>query len=207
MVNSNNKRKRILLVEDHLDAWEMVAFALDEYTLLFAQGFNEGLRMAMRGYFDLYILDNHLPDGNGVELCRRIRAFDPNTPILFYSAGSSARDRHAAFSAGAQTCLAKPVGLDELARTVEQLTSVPPETVFDARQAEIAAILEEFAIRQTANAERVEKAKKKLLRAEEKALRLKAQIAFLAAGGARGDFAREWPSVLVEEVRNHRDGR
>jgi DNA-binding response OmpR family regulator len=207
MVNSNKKRKRILLVEDHEDAWEMLAFALNEYTLLYARDFNEGLRQARRGYFDLYILDNHMPGGNGVELCRLIREFDPHTPILFYSAGASARDRLAASSAGAHTGLVKPVGLDELARTVARLTDVPPERVFEARQAEIAAILEELAIRQTANAERVERAKKKLLRAEEKALRLKAQIAFLAAGGARGDFAREWPLVFIEEVRNHRDGR
>jgi DNA-binding response OmpR family regulator len=166
-----------------------------------------GLRHARRGYFDLYILDNHLPGGNGVELCRLIREFDPHTPILFYSAGASAHDRHAVFSAGAQTCLAKPVGLKELARTVAQLTYVSPETVFEARRVESAVIQEELAIRQTANAERVERAKKKFLRAEEKALRFKAQIAFLAAGGARGDFAREWPSVFIEEVRNHRDGR
>jgi hypothetical protein len=40
--------------------------------------------------------------------------------------------------------------------------------------------------------------------AKEKALRLKAEMAFLAAGGARGDFAREWPSVFLEEVRGAR---
>ena len=51
------------------------------------------------------------------------------------------------------------------------------------------------------NAERVEKAKEKRLRAKEKALRNMAQIAFLAAGGARGAFAREWLSVFLEEVR------
>jgi len=207
MVKSNNKRKRILLVEDQEDSWEIVAFALDEYTLFYARDFNEGLRRARRGYFDLYILDNHMPGGNGVELCRLIREFDPNTPILFYSATASARDMHAAFSAGAQTCLAKPGGFDELARTVARLTDVPPGTAIEARHAEVAAIREELAIRRMETAELLETAKQKLLRAEEKALRLKAQIAFLAAGGARGDFAREWPLVFTEEVRNPRHGR
>jgi hypothetical protein len=47
-------------------------------------------------------------------------------------------------------------------------------------------------------------AKNKCMRAKEKALRLKAEMAFLAAGGARGDFAREWPSVFLEEVRGAR---
>ena|SRR5262249_27132381 len=207
MAKSSNKRKRILLVEDEEDAWEIVAFALEGYTLFYARDFNEGLRQARRGYFDLYILDNHMPGGNGVELCRLIREFDPNTPILFYSATASVLDMHAAFSAGAHTCLVKPAGFDELARTVARLTYVPPETAFEARHAEVAAIREELAIRRMETAELLETAKQKLLRAKEKALRLKAQIAFLAVGGARGDFAREWPSVFIEEVRNHRDGR
>jgi hypothetical protein len=55
------------------------------------------------------------------------------------------------------------------------------------------------------NARRLEKAKQKRLRAEEKVLRGKAQLAFHAAVGARGDFAREWPSVLLEEVRGARE--
>jgi DNA-binding response OmpR family regulator len=149
-------------------------------------------------------LDNWLPGGTGVELCRRIRAFDPHTPVLFYSAAAYPRDMQAAFSAGAQAYLVKPVRFDELMRAVTLLTHVPPETAFEARRAEIAAILEELVLRQTANAERVEKAKVKYLRAEEKALRLKAEMAFLAAGGTRGDFARKWPSVLIEEVRDVR---
>jgi len=201
MVKSNREKKRILFVEDHEDAWEIVGLALGECKLTFARTFDDGLRLARRGYFDLYILDNWLPDGNGVELCRVIREFDPHTPILFYSACAYARDMQAAFSAGAQEYLAKPVRFDDLTRAVAQLTSVPPETVFEARRAELAAIRDELAIRQTENAARVEKAKGKYLRAEEKALRNMAQIAFLAAGGTRGNFARAWPSMFSEEVR------
>jgi DNA-binding response OmpR family regulator len=204
MMNSNREKKRILMVEDHEDAREIAAFSLEEYTLICARNFDEGLRLARRGYFDLYILDNWLPDGNGIELCRVIRQFDPHTPILFYSACAYPRDLQAAFSAGAQEYLAKPVSSEDLTRAVTQLTSVAPETSFEARRLEIAAIREELAIRHTENAERVERAKKKFLRAKEKALRLKAETAFLAAGGARGEFAREWPSVFLEEVRGHR---
>jgi len=201
MMNSNREKKRILMVEDHEDAWEIAALSLEEYTLIYARNFDEGLRLARRGYFDLYILDNWLPDGNGIELCRVIREFDPHTPILFYTACAYPHDLQAAFRAGAQAYLSKPVRFDDLTQAVTQLTSVAPERVYEARRVEIAAIREELAIRQAENAERVERAKKKCLRAKEKALRLKAEVAFLAAGGARGDFAREWPSVLLEEVR------
>jgi DNA-binding response OmpR family regulator len=201
MVKSNREKKRILLVEDEEDAREIAVFTLQEYTLICASNSDEGLLTARRGYFDLYILDNWLPDGNGVELCRNIRRFDPHTPVLFYSAAAYGRDKQAAFSAGAQAYLVKPVSFDDMRRAVARLTSVPAETAFEARQAEFAAILDELSIRQAANAERVDKAKEKYQRAKEKILRDKAQIAFLAAGGTRGDFARVWPSVLLEEVR------
>jgi len=204
MMKYNREKKRILMVEDHEDAWEIASLSLEEYTLIYARNFDEGLRLARRGYFDLYILDNWLPDGNGIELCRAIREFDPHTPILFYTACAYPRDLQAAFSAGAQAYLAKPVRFDDLTQAVTKLTSVTSETAFAARRVEIAAIREELAIRRAENAERVEKAKEKSLRAKEKSLRLKAEMAFLAAGGVRGDFAREWPSVFLEEVRGAR---
>jgi len=200
MMNSNRERKRILLVEDEEDSEELAALTLAEYTLICAHNLDEGLRFAHLQYFDLYILDNLLPDGDGVELCRLIRWFDPHTPILFYSAAAYVRDIREAMRAGAQAYLVKPATPDELKQAAAQLLSSTHEAAFGARMAEIAAVREELAIWQTENAARVEKAKQKRQRAEEKALRLKAQIAFLAAGGTRGDFAREWPSVFLEEV-------
>jgi DNA-binding response OmpR family regulator len=204
MANLKRERKRILLVEDHEDAWEIAAFFLEEYALCYARDFNEGLRMAQLGYFDLYILDNWLPDGNGIELCRRIREFDPHTPVLFYSACAYARDLQAAYRAGAQEYFVKPVSFAELTEAVSRLIRVASEAAFKARRAEIAVVVEELAIRRTENAALREKAKEESLRAKEKALRAKAQIAFIAAGGTRGDFAREWLSVYIEEMRGAR---
>jgi len=88
---------------------------------------------------------------------------------------------------------------------VTKLTSFARERAFEARLAEPAAVREELTIRQMKNAERVERAKERRLRAEEKALRAKAECAFLVAEGTRGDFARLWPSVFLEEVRSRRN--
>jgi DNA-binding response OmpR family regulator len=165
MTNSNRERKRILLVDDEVYARELTACILEEYTLIWARGFDEGFRFAHLRYFDLYILDNWLPDGNGAELCRLIREFDPYTPILFCSAAAYTRDIREAMRAGAQEYLVKPVFPDELRQAVARLLSVAREKVFEARKAEIAAVREELAIRQRENAERMEKAKQKRLRA------------------------------------------
>jgi DNA-binding response OmpR family regulator len=201
MMNSNRERRHILLVEDEEYARELAAIILAEHTLICARNFDEGSRFAYHRYFDLYILDNWLPDGSGIGLCRAIRQFDPHTPILFCSAAASTRDIREAMRAGAQEYLIKPVIPDTFKQAVARLLSSTHEKVFVARMAEIAAVREELAIRQAENAERLEKTKQKRLRAEEKVLRAMAQFAFLAAGGTRGDFARAWPSVLLEEVR------
>ena len=50
-----------------------------------AQTATEALRLAESARFDLYVIDNHFPDGSGVELCRQIRGFDGRTPLVVYS--------------------------------------------------------------------------------------------------------------------------
>ena len=183
-----------------------MAVKLPEYKFTFAHDFDEGLRLARRGYFDLYILDYWLPGGSGIGLCRLISKFDPHTPIMFYSAAAYERDIHEALRSGAQSYLVKPVRFDDLERVAALLTSSERGRRSDAWRAEIAAIREELAIRYEEDAGRVECAKEKRLRAEEKLMRLKAEKAFLDAGGTRGEFARRWPSVFVNEVRSHHDG-
>ena len=121
-------RKRILLVEDYEDLRDLTTLTLTEYTFSCARNFNEGLLLARQGGFDLYILDNWLPDKSGVELCRAIREFDSDTPILFYSAAAYAKDVQEGLLAGAQAYLVKPVIPGELRQAVARLISVPRET-------------------------------------------------------------------------------
>jgi CheY-like chemotaxis protein len=121
-------RARILLVDDEEEARDLAALTLTEYTLICARDFDEGLHIARRGYFDLYILDCWLPDKSGVELCRAIREFDPHTPILFYSAAAYAKDVQEGLLAGAQAYLTKPAIPADLKQAVSQLISAPRET-------------------------------------------------------------------------------
>jgi DNA-binding response OmpR family regulator len=125
MTSSDLEKKRILFVDDDMEAQELVTLtlALTGYGIVIARDFNEGLNLARRQYFDLYILDNWLPDGSGVELCRRIREFDQHTPILFYSGAGYKRDTQDAIGSGAQEYLIKPVSSEELKRAVARLVS------------------------------------------------------------------------------------
>lgn len=205
MANLNREKRRILLVEDDEYDQGLVAFKLQEYKLTFSSDFDEGLSLARLGYFDLYMLDNWLPGGSGIGLCRRIREFDPHTPILFYSAAAYDRDIEAALRAGAQAYFVKPVNHDNLEQMVARLTSRTGVRDSEALLAEIAIVREELATQFNKHVERMESAKEKRLRAKEKLLRDKALIAFIAAGGTRGEFARQWPSVLIQEVRGQQN--
>jgi hypothetical protein len=68
-------------------------------------------------------LDNFLPDGSGIELCRLIRTFDLITPIVLYSSIADKSTQEAAFTAGAQRYIAKQEALENLEQTVSQLVA------------------------------------------------------------------------------------
>ena len=100
---------RILFVEDHEDTRRILTVLLrgQGYDLKTAPSFDEGPRMAQGEDFDLFLLDYQLAGGTGRELCRRIREFDPHTPILFFS-GSHPKVQEEALSCGAQGFVLKP---------------------------------------------------------------------------------------------------
>jgi len=116
------RRKRILCVEDHPETGEFIQVLLSEYEIVRAYTLADGLRRATGGGFDLYLLDYRLPDGTGLELCSRIRAFNRKTPILIYS-GANFISEQEAISAGARGFIEKkgPQFIDRLEGEIYRL--------------------------------------------------------------------------------------
>jgi len=81
----------------------------------------EALDRIARGRFDLYLLDNWLPGGGIVELCRKIREADPSAPVVFYSGAGMDAEREEALAAGAQAYLVKAADVALLVETVRRL--------------------------------------------------------------------------------------
>jgi len=75
-------KKRVLCVDDNPDTCALVAATLKGWKVVAEHSHGEGLRRAAAEKFHLILLDYHLPDGNGIDLCRKIRLFDVSTPIL-----------------------------------------------------------------------------------------------------------------------------
>ncbi len=115
-------KNRVLCVEDHPDTCELIAFVLKEFEVISAATKADAVELAKTADFKLILMDYHLPDGTGEELCRDIRNFDSRTPILFVT-GSSTFSETRARSIGAQGTLRKghPHFLNELRERASEL--------------------------------------------------------------------------------------
>jgi CheY-like chemotaxis protein len=123
---ADKPNKKILCVEDYEDICALITRVLDAYEVIGAYSKAIALKKAMEQQFDLYLLDYHLPDGTGLELCHLIRAFDPRTPILFCTGTKSLTD-HQVREVGAQGYINKS---DKLVETLER---VVPEILGDKK--------------------------------------------------------------------------
>ena len=121
-VTKSEARKRILCVDDDFDTREMMSVLLEEYGYepVIAGSVTEAIASASSGGISLCILDHFLSQGNGVELCRQIRALAPQTAIMFYSGAGYTTDIQAALDAGAQAYLVKP-DFTHLKPTIDRL--------------------------------------------------------------------------------------
>ena len=120
---SPNQNHRVLYVEDNADTVEMVTLMLNSagFDVLSHSTIAEGLKAAAAQDFDLYLIDLWLPDGSGLDLCKKIREFDSKTPVVFYSAAAYEGDRAAALDSGGQAYLIKPTDSPDLCATLFKL--------------------------------------------------------------------------------------
>ena len=103
-------KPRVLCVEDDEDSREMLSMVL-KFRRIETEAVGtaaQALSLIQTEQFDLYLLDTRLPDLDGFELCRRMREFDPCTPILFFSGTGFEADKRRAIEAGANAYVTKP---------------------------------------------------------------------------------------------------
>jgi two-component system OmpR family response regulator len=123
-------KRRILCVDDDEDTCFMLAHLLEQenYEVTTIRDVSEALELAQNESFNLYILDEWFPQEAGLGLCRKVREFDPHTPIIFYSGAAFDSDKDEALYVGAQAFVAKPY-VEELIRTVHRLLTDRQDTI------------------------------------------------------------------------------
>ena len=114
---------RILLVEDDLDVASGLAAYLERTGVAvdFAHSVREARRLALDFIFDVVVVDVQLPDGDGIALCREMKAGGLRSPVLFLTARGALEDKLRGFDAGGVDYMVKPFAPAELLARIKAL--------------------------------------------------------------------------------------
>jgi len=130
--------RRVLVVDDEpqIRRFLRVSLGAQGYTVLEASAGQEAVLKAADERPDLIILDLGLPDIDGMEVLRQVRAWS-KVPVVILSVRGRETDKVAALDAGADDYLTKPFGVAELTARIRaamrhQLQAAAPEPVFES---------------------------------------------------------------------------
>lgn len=122
-------KSTVLCIEDHPDNMTLVRRVLqsESYNLIEASTGFQGLSLAESQDIDLILLDINLPDIDGYEVARRLRASSKialaRKPIIALTANAMKGDGQKALEAGCDVYMTKPINIQELLDKVELLIS------------------------------------------------------------------------------------
>ncbi|MBI6872221.1 response regulator transcription factor [Clostridium aciditolerans] len=107
--------EKILIIEDELKIARFVQLELEHegYVVDQAQDGRIGLDKALKGNFDLIILDVMLPSLNGMEVLRRLRQ-SSEVPVIMLTAKDEVMDKVMGLDIGADDYMTKPFAIEEL---------------------------------------------------------------------------------------------
>ena len=142
MARWHNHRVRILVVEDEASLREGIADLLtgDGHDVVAVGDGVAGVEAGLRDRFDLVVLDLMLPRLDGMEVCRRLRAARPGTPILMLTARGSEDDKVRGLMEGADDYVTKPFSARELLARVRVLGRRTPAESLDDIQLDGAVV-------------------------------------------------------------------
>ncbi len=114
---------RLLVIDDDENVTNMLrrALSFEGYAVTTARDGEQGLKKMLEFAPDLVVLDIMMPGIDGVEVCRRLRAGDPQLAILMLTAKDAAADQVVGLDAGADDYLVKPFTLDVLGARIRAL--------------------------------------------------------------------------------------
>ena len=114
---------RVLVVEDEVKMAALLRRGLEEegYAVDVARDGGEAVWAGTENEYDAIVLDVMLPDFDGFEVCRRLRAANRWAPVLILTARDAVADRVAGLDAGADDYLTKPFSFAELVARLRAL--------------------------------------------------------------------------------------
>ena len=111
--------KRILVAEDNDSNWMLMTYVLKRnYEPVRAHNGEEAVKMALTGEYALVIMDLKMPVLDGLDATRQIKMVMPDLPIIALTANAFDTDRQAAFEAGCDNFMSKPVSADNCLKMI-----------------------------------------------------------------------------------------
>ncbi len=118
------KTKQVLIVDDEIDICYLVSHLLKTKKNLVSKSvysIQEASRELENFQPNLVFLDNHLPDGKGIDYIHHVKKQHPDTKVIVISAYDTTHDRTTAINNGADAFISKPFTREVLFNTIENL--------------------------------------------------------------------------------------
>lgn len=121
MINTNTK---VLIVDDEEDICFFLSHNLSKrgFTTFFSNSLSDALKQLEINRPSILFLDNHLPDGRGIDLMGEINGLYPELKTVMISAHDSPQDRSNAYNNGIKFFIGKPFTMNEINRVVDLVT-------------------------------------------------------------------------------------
>jgi DNA-binding response OmpR family regulator len=125
-LNSNEQMSaiiKILIVDDEPDICYFLSRTLTKrgFSTTFSHTLSEAEKQLQISKPDILLLDNHLPDGKGVDFVNKINLKYPEIKIVMITAHDTPQDRSKAYSNGIKFFLSKPFTIAEINQVVDRL--------------------------------------------------------------------------------------
>lgn len=112
-----------LIIDDETDIWVLLSRILRKhnFSTYFVNNLEAATRRLGKQAPSIIFLDNHLPDGFGMDFIQFVKANYPQTKVVMITGHSSQDDRNRAFSEGADMFLSKPFTTEAVQETIARL--------------------------------------------------------------------------------------
>ena len=119
------EKLKALIVDDEIDVCYLLSSILKYKNLQasYVNSISEAKRVLREDHHSVIFLDNHLPDGFGVNFIREIKNLDPGIRIIMITAHDTNKDKDEAYEQGVDRFIGKPFTRETIFSAIENLVN------------------------------------------------------------------------------------
>jgi len=125
MRSALQEKTKALIVDDELDVCYLLTSILKYKNLQtsYVNSIGEAKRVLNEGHHSIVFLDNHLPDGYGINFINEIRKLNPQIKIVMITAHDTNNDRNRAYEQGVDQFIGKPFTRESIFSAIEKIVN------------------------------------------------------------------------------------